>query len=211
MSWAGGSGPAGRPPRRSVGVVSSAKRVELAHDLGCERVIDRNAEGLDFWSDDTTQDPKAWRRLGKRIRELTGGDDADIVYEHPGRSTFGASVNVVKRGGTVVTCASTTGYVHEYDNRYLWMNLKRIVGSHFANYREAWEANRLTCMARIHPIMSRSYPLADVGQAAYDVHKNRHEGKIGVTVLAGAPGLGVDDPATRQRHLAEITLFQRRA
>ena len=33
--------------------------------------------------------------------------------------------------------------MHEYDNRYLWMNLKRIVGSHFANYREAWEANRL--------------------------------------------------------------------
>ncbi len=24
--------------------------------------------------------------------------------------------------------------------RYLWMNLKRIVGSHFANYREAHEA-----------------------------------------------------------------------
>ena len=33
--------------------------------------------------------------------------------------------------------------MHEYDNRYLWMNLKRIIGSHFANYREAWEANRL--------------------------------------------------------------------
>ena len=42
---------------------------------------------------------------------------------------------VVQPGGTIVTCASTSGYMHEYDNRYLWMNLKRIVASHFANYR----------------------------------------------------------------------------
>ncbi|MER7974929.1 hypothetical protein ABTX35_38995, partial [Streptomyces sp. NPDC096080] len=34
-------------------------------------------------------------------------------------------------------------HLSERDNRYLWMSLKRIIGSHFANYREAWEANRL--------------------------------------------------------------------
>ena len=86
-----------------------------------------------------------------RIRELTGGDDPDIVFEHPGRETFGASVYVARRGGTIVTCASTSGFMHEYDNRYLWMNLKRIIGSHFANYREAWEANRLIAKGMVHP------------------------------------------------------------
>ena len=65
------------------------------------------------------------------------------MFEHPGRETFGASVYVARKGGTIVTCASTSGFMHEYDNRYLWMSLKRIIGSHFANYREAWEANRL--------------------------------------------------------------------
>ena len=49
-----------------------------------------------------------------------------------------------------MTCASTSGYMHEYDNRYFWMNLKRIIGSHFANYREAYEANRLIDK-RAHP------------------------------------------------------------
>ena len=111
--------------------------------MGAELIIDRSAEDYRFWKDEHTQDPKEWMRLGKRIRELTGGDDVDIVFEHPGRETFGASVFVARKGGTIVTCASTTGYLHEYDNRYLWMNLKRIIGSHFANYREAWEANRL--------------------------------------------------------------------
>ena len=54
-----------------------------------------------------------------------------------------STVVVARKGGTIVTCASTSGFMHEYDNRYLWMSLKRIIGSHFANYREAYEANRL--------------------------------------------------------------------
>ena len=51
---------------------------------------------------------------------------------------MGASVFVCKRGGTIVTCAATTGYMIEYDNRHLWMKLKTIKGRHFSNYREAW-------------------------------------------------------------------------
>jgi crotonyl-CoA reductase len=125
---------------------------------------------------------------GQADPELTGGDDVDIVFEHPGRETFGASVYVAKKGGTIVTCASTSGYVHEYDNRYLWMNLKRIVGSHFANYRESWEANRLIDKGLVHPTLSRVYPLAETGQAALDVHTNSHQGKVGVLALAPEEG-----------------------
>ena len=121
------------------------------------------------------------------IRELTGGEDVDIVFEHPGRETFGASVYVARKGGTIVTCASTSGYMHEYDNRYLWMNLKRIIGSHFANYRESWEANRLIAKGMIHPTLSRTYALEDVGQAALDVHRNAPPGQ-GRRALPGARG-----------------------
>ena len=105
----------------------------------------------------TPRTRKEWKRFGKRIRELTGGEDVDIVFEHPGRETFGACVYVTRKGGTIVTCASTSGYMHEYDNRYLWMSLKRIIGSHFANYREAWEANRLVAKGKIHPTLSKVY------------------------------------------------------
>ncbi|MDP1878832.1 MAG: crotonyl-CoA carboxylase/reductase, partial [Actinomycetota bacterium] len=116
-------------------VVSSPEKADLVRAMGADLVIDRSAEGYRFWKDEHTQDPKEWQRLGKRIRELTGGDDPDIVFEHPGRETFGASVYVARKGGTIVTCASTSGFMHEYDNRYLWMNLKRIIGIHFAYYR----------------------------------------------------------------------------
>ncbi|MBX6387605.1 MAG: crotonyl-CoA carboxylase/reductase [Frankia sp.] len=189
-------------------VVSSPEKAEICRSLGAELIIDRAAEDYRFWKDEHTPNPKEWQRFGKRIRELTGGEDPDIVFEHPGRETFGASVFVAKRGGVVVTCASTSGYMHSYDNRYLWMNLKRIIGSHFANYREAWEANRLISRGFIHPTLSRVYPLEQTGQAAYDVHRNTHQGKVGVLCLAPQEGLGVRDPELRARHLSAINRFR---
>jgi crotonyl-CoA reductase len=189
-------------------VVSSEDKAEICRRMGASLVINRAEDGYRFWKDENTQDPKEWQRFGARIRELTGGDDPDIVFEHPGRETFGASVYVTRRGGTIVTCASTSGFLHQYDNRYLWMNLKRIVGSHFANYREAWEANRLIAKAMVHPTLSKSYPLAETGQAAYDVHKNLHQGKVGVRCLAPSEGLGVRDSELRARHLDAINRFR---
>ena len=190
-----------------VGVVSSQDKVDLLHEIGCEHVIDRKAEGYQFWDGDT-QNQKEFVRFGKKIRELVG-EDPDIVFEHPGRQTFGASVFVAKRGGKIVTCASTSGFRHEYDNRYLWMLLKDIIGSHFANYKEAWEANRLIDKGMIHPILSKTYPLDDTAEAAFQVHKNLHKGKLGILVLASEEGQGVRDPEKRARFADRIDLFKR--
>ncbi len=189
-------------------VVSSPEKADLCRSMGAELIIDRNAEGYKFWKDPSTQDPKEWQRLGKKIRELTGGEDVDIVFEHPGRETFGASVYVTRKGGTIVSCASTSGYMHEYDNRYFWMNLKRIIGSHFANYREAYEANRLIERGLVHPTLSKAFPLAQAGEAAYEVHRNLHQGKVGVLCLAPEEGLGVRDPEKRAKHLEAINRFR---
>ncbi|GIG60840.1 crotonyl-CoA reductase [Longispora fulva] len=187
-------------------VVSSEDKADICRKMGAEHIIDRR--DFQFWKDENTQDEREWRRFGAKIRELTGGEDPDIVFEHPGRETFGASVYVAKRGGTIVTCASTSGYWHTYDNRYLWMSLKRIVGSHFANYREAWEANRLVALGRIHPTLSSVYPLEQAGQAAYEVHRNQHQGKVGVLCLATEEGQGVRNPEMRAKHLTEINRFR---
>jgi crotonyl-CoA reductase len=189
-------------------VVSSEDKAEICRSMGAELVINRSEEGYRFWKDERTQDPQEWKRFGARIRELTGGEDIDIVFEHPGRETFGASVYVTRKGGTITTCASTSGYMHEYDNRYLWMNLKRIISSHFANYRESWEANRLIAKGKIHPTLSKSYPLEEVGQAALDVHQNAHQGKVGVLCLAPQEGLGVRDEEMRSKHVDAINRFR---
>ena len=125
-----------------IGAYADAVRVERRRHPGVRRVqrVDKAADParprrrgdhrsacrrLPVLGRTTTQDESEWRRLGKDIRGLVG-EDPDIVFEHPGRSTFGASMYVVKRGGTVVTCAATSGFMMEFDNRHFWMRLKRL-------------------------------------------------------------------------------------
>ena len=192
-----------------IGVVSSEKKAALLNELGCEAVIDRKAEGYRFWSDEHTQDEGEWRRFGKKIRSLVG-EDPDIVFEHIGRQTMGASIFAAKRGGTVVTCAATSGYMVEFDNRHFWMKLKRLVASHFANYAEASAANKLIDQGRIQPLLSAVYPLEGVGEASLKIHRNEHEGKIGILCLAPTEGLGISDAEKRDRIGEDkITIFRR--
>lgn len=189
-------------------VVSSPEKERICRAMGAELVIDRSAAGLEFWRDEHVPNRKEWRRLGGLIRDLTGGEDPDVVFEHPGRETFAASVYVARRGGTIVTCASTSGYDHYFDNRYLWMRLKKIIGSHFANYREAWRANELIRRGHINPTLSKTYSLTDAPIAVREMKRNLHHGKLGVLCLAPEPGLGVTDQARRERFAHRYDLFR---
>ncbi|MFI6513457.1 crotonyl-CoA carboxylase/reductase [Streptosporangium sp. NPDC050855] len=182
-----------------VGVVGSAAKAAALERLGCDIVIDRSEIGM---GGDEPPGPERTielgRRLGKIIRERAGGDP-HIVFDYIGRATFGISVFLARRGGVVVTCGSSTGYQHHYDNRYLWMNLKRIIGSHAANLQELWECLRLFELGRLMPTLSTVYSLDDVGEATRLVQTNAHLGKVGVLCMAPEPGLGVTDPGLRAR------------
>ncbi|MFF4013055.1 crotonyl-CoA carboxylase/reductase [Streptomyces sp. NPDC001717] len=183
----------------AVGVVGSEEKARAAKALGCDLVINRQQIGI---GDGTGEDPEQvlaqGRALGRLIREGVG-EDPHIAFDHVGRSTFGISVFVVRRGGSVVTCGSSTGYQHQFDNRYLWMRLKRIIGSHVANLQEQVECARLFTQGGIVPALTALYPLDQVGEATRLVQLNEHIGKVGVLCMAEESGLGVTDRALRER------------
>jgi crotonyl-CoA reductase len=182
-----------------VGVVGSEEKARLLRRLGCDVVINRAEIGMaGHHPPGPEQTIELGKRLGGRIRSELG-EDPHVVFDYVGAATFGISVFVVRKGGVVVTCGSSTGHHHQYDNRYLWMSLKRIVGSHVANLQEQVECNRLVEMGRLMPTLSVVYPLAEVGEATRLVQTNRHTGKVGVLCLAPHTGLGVTDPARRAR------------
>lgn len=178
----------------AVGVASSGEKCDLLDRLGCHAIIDRTVLDVGDGTDPTAP----WRSLGAAIRKEVG-EDPHVAFEHVGRATFGASVFVVRRGGVVVTCGSSTGFQHSYDNRYLWMKLKRIIGSHGANCQEGWEANRLLELGKLVPTLSTVSTLDDVGEATRSVHLNQHSGKVGVLCLAPEEGLGIEDWEMRER------------
>lgn len=190
----------------AVGVVGSPRKAEAIRRLGCDVVIQRaefglgerenRREGADAGDPDELL--ATGRRLGAIIRDRAGRDPR-IVFDYVGRATFGISTFVADRGGIVVTCGSSTGYQHTFDNRHLWMRLKRIIGSHGANLAEQWEVGRLFALGRIAPTMSAVYPLAEAAEAVRLVQANKHIGKVAVLCLAPEPGLGVADHELRAR------------
>jgi crotonyl-CoA reductase len=180
-----------------VGVVGTGDKAELLERLGCRHVINRQEVGFT----DGGPGPDAmetWRALGAAVRKQVG-EDPHVVFEHVGRKTFPASVFVARRGGSVVTCGSSTGYAHSYDNRYLWMKLKRVIGSHGANLQESVEANRLLELGLVVPALSRVHPFEQIAEAVRTVQLNAHSGKVGALCLAPEEGLGVEDPLLRER------------
>jgi crotonyl-CoA reductase len=151
--------------------------------------------------------------LGKAMRKVVRGElgeDPHVVFEHVGAATFPASVYLARPGGKVVTCGSSTGYEHSFDNRYLWMRVKSIIGSHGATPQEALEFNRLVDLGMIAPALTKTVALDQVAAAAHDTQRNRHFGKVGVLCQAAEEGLGIEDPA-RRRELGEdkIETFRR--
>jgi crotonyl-CoA carboxylase/reductase len=173
----------------AVAVVSTDDKIDLVRELGATAVIDRREFAL---SDPDTGERNLdeIKRFGTAIRELTGGVDCDVVFEHVGAATFFTSVFVCRTFGTVVICGATSGFQLDFDVRYLWMRQKSILGSHFANAYECQRANQLIAEGKITPVLSRVFPWSECPQPHQMMKENQHVGKMVVLVGAEREGLG---------------------
>jgi crotonyl-CoA carboxylase/reductase len=69
------------------------------------------------------------------------------------------------------------------------MRQKRIQGSHFANLKQASQANRLVIERRVDPCMSEVFGWADIPKAHHKMWKNQHKpGNMAVLVQSKRPG-----------------------
>ena len=112
-------------------VVSNEEKAAIARSMGAELIINRSEEGYKFWNDEGTAAGPA--RSGSASAPGSASSPAARTSTSssstPAARPSAPRVYVTRKGGTITTCASTSGYMHEYDNRYLWMNLKRIISS----------------------------------------------------------------------------------
>ena len=180
----------------AIGVISGEDKRDFVMGLGAKGVINR--KDFDCWGqlpEVGTPEYDVWfkeaRKFGKAIWDITGkGNNVDMVFEHPGESTFPVSVFVVKRGGMVVICAGTTGYNLTFDVRYMWMHQKRLQGSHFAHLKQASEANRLMIEGKLDPCLSELFEWNDLPEAHMKMRRNEHKpGNMAVLVSAPKAGL----------------------
>ena len=189
----------------AIGVISDEDKREFVMSLGAKGVINR--KDFNCWGQMpvvNSPEYKDWlaeaRRFGKAIWAITGkGVNVDIVFEHPGESTFPVSNLVVKRGGMVVICAGTSGYNLTLDARYLWMHQKRVQGSHFANLKQASAANDLMLARRLDPCMSEVFSWAQIPAAHTKMRRNEHKpGNMAVLVQSPRAGIRTWEDAVEQ-------------
>lgn len=137
----------------SIAVVSNDEKELQCKNLGASVIINRSKDNFDnFILPNGEPDYLAWRNA-KQILTKKGINDLDVVFEHVGRETLGLSLFLLTRGGKVVTCAASSGFNAVIDLRYLWMSLKTLIGSHFANYYEAEQAAKLVFENKINPLI----------------------------------------------------------
>lgn len=81
-----------------IGTVGSEPKAELARAHGCHHVINYRTE--DFVD---------------RVRELTGGEGVDVVYDSVGKATFAGSLDCLRPLGMMVSFGNASGAVPPFE------------------------------------------------------------------------------------------------
>ncbi|MDC3298709.1 crotonyl-CoA carboxylase/reductase [bacterium] len=162
---------------KSIAIVSGPEKAEVCRSLGADFVIDRSVSKFGPFLNEGNFDLIAWSKA-KRYLASIGVPEIDVVFEHIGADTLGFSTYVLRRGGRVVICAASSGFNAQIDLRYLWMELKSIIGSHFANYREAFDAAQLVFDGKIKTEVFETVPIEKLPQMADAMWQRETYGKI---------------------------------
>jgi len=81
-----------------IGTVSTEEKGEIARAHGCDHIIYYTREDV-----------------AKRVRELTGGEGVQVVYDSVGKSTFHGSLDSLRRRGLLVCVGTSSGMIPPID------------------------------------------------------------------------------------------------
>ncbi len=119
-------------------------------------------------------------RFEHEVRKITKKKGVDVVFEHVGADTFNGSLLVLKRGGRLVTCGSTSGPTTTINLMQLFQQQYRIFGSFGATMKNIAES--LDKMAAgMKPVIDTEVPIDDVAAALKRMESRQVFGKIVVT------------------------------
>ena len=161
-----------------VAIVSGNEKRKVCEGLGADFIIDRKADGFgEFVDEGGNPNYINWNKAKKLLRKK-GVADIDVVFEHVGRETLGFSLYIARKGGRIVTCAASSGFIANIDIRYIWMELKTLIGSHFANYAEASAALKLVAEGHINPVIDSISPISELPSKMDSMYAGEVSGKV---------------------------------
>jgi NADPH:quinone reductase-like Zn-dependent oxidoreductase len=145
-------------------VAGSEEKLRKAAELGAHELINYN-----------TQD------VAKEVRTRTGGQGADIVFEHVGAAIWQQALRCLGRNGRLVTCGATTGSKVEIDLRFFFTVQHAILGAYMGSRHELMQCLKLLERRVFRPVVDSVFPLEKLKEAQERMEKREMFGKIVVT------------------------------
>lgn len=141
--------------------VGSDEKIEPCRELGADHVINYRTD-----------------RFEGVVRKLTKKVGVDVVFEHVGTDTWAGSMLVMKKGGRLVTCGSTSGVSASTNLMMLFQRQLRLIGS-FGCRKE----NLVTSMDKlargiVHPVIDTEIEFGDLATALERMESRKVFGKI---------------------------------
>lgn len=146
---------------RVVACSSSGAKLERLAALGADELVD-------------TSDGE----FGAKVWAITGKKGADVVVDYLGKDTWGQSVRALRRGGRLVTCGASTGFLVEMDLRYVWTRELDVLGS------DGWSRGDLLALVGqvrtglLAPVIHSVHPLSQAREAVAELEDRRAIGKV---------------------------------
>ena len=144
---------------------SSAEKLNIAHSLGADFLIDRSQE--ENWS--------------KTVYLMTNKRGVDVVVDNVG-TTFPMSFRAARRGGRILTVGNTGGAKFEIDNRFIFGKHLQIIGSTMGTIRDFSTVMDLIFSGKLSAVIDRSFPLQDAKLAHERLERGEQCGKITLEV-----------------------------
>lgn len=143
------------------------------------------AQGADFLLDSGRED------LRSRIRELTAGRGADVVYDPVGGAAFEASLRSIAFEGRILVIGFASGTVPRIPANHLLVKNVDVIGVNWPAYAELDPAVMTRSFetliqwyldGAIKPQVSSRYPLEQAVEALEQVVARKSTGKVVITV-----------------------------
>jgi len=153
-----------------IATATGERDIQVCLDTGADHVID--------WQNED---------IVTRVKELTGGAGADVIYDPVGGDAFDASTHCVNFEGRIIVIGFASGRIPEVKAHLILNKNMSVMGFFFTNYllmrpelvaQQQDEINELYMAGKFKPVVSAELPMTQL-PAALDMITNREAyGKI---------------------------------
>lgn len=127
-------------------------------------------------------DYKTEPEWGKRVRQLTSGEGADLVVEIGGADTLKQSMLAVRAGGTLALIGVVSGRKAELNLGPVVTSFMRLQGITVGSRDQYAAMMRAVDRHKLKPVLDRTFPLADIRQSLEYLLSGRHVGKVCIEI-----------------------------